>query len=232
MNKENWKILLVAAHKGNAEAQSAVGTYYHSGYRDEDGNTIIRRDLKKALAWYRRAANGGNAAAQNALGYFLGSGIGITKDDKQAIYWTMKAIEAGDSSAASNLATIYRDQENYKKAFHWFRRAVEMGDEDSLCELGQYYYFGIGCRRSPALAVQCFKKLIKISWPKVSEVSRQNAMYWLGIARLQGSGVVRSIGKAKSLFIKANKDNDHIPSHEMLLILGVEYQNNNKDKNA
>lgn len=230
MNKAKWNKLLSTACSSNGEAQWEVGMYYEEGLKDSRGETIIRKNPATAVAWYRRAAENGSTSGQVALGVCLSSGIGVPKDDKEAIYWTKKAIQSGDESAAHNLATIYRDQENYKKAFFWFKRAVEMGDDDSLCELGQYYYFGLGVRRSPERAVQCFKKLIKIKWPKVTEISRQVAMYWLGIAHLQGQGVPQSVKRAKALFNTANKDGDHPPSHEMLLILGVEYKSNNKKR--
>lgn len=228
MNKEEWNKLLTAARKGDAEAQSDVAIYFDNGYVDKKGNIIVRRDINKAAAWYRRAAENGNAAAQNMLGVLLSSGYGVTKNDKEAIFWTKKAIRAGDETAAFNLAMIYRDQENYKRAFHWVKRSIEMGSEDAYHELGLYYYFGLGVRRSPARAVQCFKKVIKAKLPYVNEWDKQNAMYWLAIAYLQGQGVPQSVKRAKTLFKTANKDNDHEPSHQMLLFLGVAYESAKK----
>ncbi len=48
------------AEKGDAEAQNSVG----NAYRDGDG---VEQDLKKALVWYKKAAEQGNEKAIEAL---------------------------------------------------------------------------------------------------------------------------------------------------------------------
>src|ERR1700690_2073101 len=132
MNQQKWKELLIAARHGKPDAQWEVCLYYEDGLNDPNGKTLVRKNPAKAVAWYRRAAENGDVSGQNALAVCLSSGICVAKDDKEAIYWTTKAIQAGDAGAASNLAMIYRDQGNYKKAFYWFKRAITMGDADAL----------------------------------------------------------------------------------------------------
>lgn len=62
------KELLVEAELGFAPAQYQVGVEYYA-----------EQDLASAVAWYRKAAEGGFAPAQSALGDMYSEGLGVEK---------------------------------------------------------------------------------------------------------------------------------------------------------
>ncbi len=220
MNQKEWKSLLQKARKGDPDAQCDVGVYYQEGYDDLKGRRVIPRDPARAVQWYRLSAEQGNSIAQNQLGVCLSLGLGAPRNLQRAISWTRKALDQGDASAAHNLATIYRDMGQIKKAFEFYHRAVTMGFMDSLLELGLSLYYGVGVDEDRRAACKCFRKLIQTDQNDVAESTRENAFYMLGVAHLEGSGVIRSIAKARALFEKANKDEDHTASQLLLLLTG------------
>lgn len=220
MNKNTWKSLLEKARKGDSNAQCDAGIYYAEGFDDAKGQHIVFRNPAKAVYWYRLSAEQGNSVAQNQLGVCLSVGIGTARNVQQAISWTKKAFAQGDASAAHNLATIYRDMGQYKKSYKLYSRAAAMGEMDSLLEVGLSLYYGVGVNKDRKAACKCYQKLIRAEQNAVTESSREDAYYMLGIAHLEGSGVSRSIAKARILFEKANKDEDHRSSQLMLILIG------------
>ena len=74
----------------------------------EDGIEAYRRgDFSSAAKLVRKAADKGDAAAQLFLGVLYAQGVGVPKDDKQAIVWWRKAAEQGHAGAQSNLGVKY-----------------------------------------------------------------------------------------------------------------------------
>ncbi len=61
--------LIVAAEQGHPQAQYTVGYMYYEGQG-------VARDEERAVAWRRRAAEGGHADAVAALGELAGMGSG------------------------------------------------------------------------------------------------------------------------------------------------------------
>jgi len=220
MNQKEWKSLLRKARKGDSEAQCDVGVYYQEGYVDLKGRRIIPRDPVRAVQWYRLSAEQGNSIAQNQLGVCLSLGLGASRNFPEAISWTKKALKLGESSAAHNLATIYRDMGQLKKAFEFYDRAVALGHMDSLLEVGLTLYYGVGVKADRKAACKCFRKITIIEQNEVAQSTREDAFYMLGVAYLEGTGVKRSVVKARALFEKANKDEDHGASKLLLLLTG------------
>jgi len=215
-----WKSLLEKARKGDAKAQLDVGVYYADGFNDSKGKRLVAKDPAKAVHWYRLAAEQGNSEAQNQLGVCLSTGIGTRLDLKQALSWTTKAFAQGDSLAAHNLATIYRDMNQFNKAFELYNRAVAMGELDSLLEVGLSFYYGIGTTKNSQAACKCFKRILKAKPSKTTETTREDAYYMLGVASLEGKGIKQSISKARSYFEQADKDDDHRAAQLLLWMTG------------
>jgi uncharacterized protein len=61
------------AEKGDAAAQSALGSMYAKG----EG---VAQDWAQAKAWFEKAAAQGNAAAQFSIGFMYAQGQGIKQD--------------------------------------------------------------------------------------------------------------------------------------------------------
>ena len=59
----------------------------------------VEQDYKKAVEWYRKAAEQGHADAQNNLGFMYYTGQGVEQDYKKAVEWYRKAAEQGHADA-------------------------------------------------------------------------------------------------------------------------------------
>ena len=80
-----------------------VGWYYHHG----EG---VTKNLKKACAYYRRAAEAGEARAQGALGEIYVRGELDGKEDyENGVFWLEKAAAQGRAQAQYEMALLYKD---------------------------------------------------------------------------------------------------------------------------
>lgn len=94
-----------------------------------------RRQFKKALEAYRKAAKRGSAEAQVNIANLYDDGKGCKRDEKKAVYWYKRATKSGSPEGAYNLGIHYRRKGNKRWAQYWFKRASDMGDEDARIEI-------------------------------------------------------------------------------------------------
>ena len=124
------------AESGNVKAQFWLGKYYESLY-----DTIAGRP--QAYAWYLKAANAGYPDAQNAVGECFYKGIGVEKDDKAAMAWSINS-----AAGQYNIGKCYHIgrgiEQDYKQAVAWYEKAVEQGYAKAQVNLGKCYIKGTG----------------------------------------------------------------------------------------
>ena len=215
MTYQEWKALHRLARAGQARAEFEIGMRYHHGFTTDDGMLIIHANPQRAVKWYRRAAEQQYPAAQNSLGYCLDIGEGIRKNLQEALFWYKQAWRNGDPCAASNIATLYRDQGNQRRAMFWYQRAVTIShDDDALVEVGYRYYYGIGVQRNYQAAIASYQKAVTSEM--ITEAGKQKAMYYLGMAYFEGKGVEPSTMTARKWFEQADRDHDHTQAQQML----------------
>jgi uncharacterized protein len=82
----------LAAEKGHAEAQFALGRLY------AEGKGGIPHDEEQAVRWVRASASQGYEPAQARLGIRYANGQGIQQDTKRAYFWLTLAYLHGDKS--------------------------------------------------------------------------------------------------------------------------------------
>lgn len=86
---------------------------------------------KKAMKWFRLAANQGHAEAQYNLGVMYDTGDGVPQSFKEAVKWYRRAADRGYAKAQFNLGSMYIDglgvAQSYKTAKKWLRRAADQG---------------------------------------------------------------------------------------------------------
>jgi len=114
--KSAFKLFLQAANAGHASAKNSVGYFLDHGIG-------TRKSSAQAVIWYRRAARSGDlsALANMAISYR------DRGDLRQAKAWFEKAIEAGDSGSAIDLAKLLlmsNKKINRDKAIQHLRAAV------------------------------------------------------------------------------------------------------------
>ncbi|MGR3218297.1 MAG: tetratricopeptide repeat protein, partial [Candidatus Anammoxibacter sp.] len=76
------------AQKRNVEAQYHLAVKYYYGRG-------VAQDYKKAVYWYRKAAEQGDAMAQNSLGEMYESGLGVERNYVEAYKWILLAENNG-----------------------------------------------------------------------------------------------------------------------------------------
>ena len=97
----NW--YRMAADRGHAAAQRALGTVYALG---ED---VPRRDDAEAAKWFRKAAEQGDVLAQARLGLLYLRGEGVPRDYGEAARWYRMAAEQGHGVAQQHLGNMYME---------------------------------------------------------------------------------------------------------------------------
>ena len=61
------------------------------------------KDRRRAVHWYRKAAEQGHAEAQNLLAECLRDGVGVQKSPKEAVAWFRRAAEQRIADAQLSL---------------------------------------------------------------------------------------------------------------------------------
>ena len=117
-------VLLAKATAGDAAAQMQVGEGYAAGKG-------IKRDLKQAAEWYRKAAEKGSVAGQIHLAaLYRDGGQGFARDMAQAAEWYRKAAEQGDADAQATLGLLYSIGQGVARdnveAYYWLDLAASV----------------------------------------------------------------------------------------------------------
>lgn len=192
VTRRHWASLNSCAENGDPEAQWELGYFHQSGAKDKPGSVLAVSSLATAMKWYQASAAQGNARAQCALSTILSCGEEIDRDLPLAIDWAKKAVAQGDSSAAFNLATIYRDMGKPKLAFRWYQRAGSMGETDAFLQIGLCHFFGFGAKQDLGSAQAAFEHIITCDPATSCQRSKENARYWIAVLRLVRGSIHRT----------------------------------------
>jgi TPR repeat protein len=183
LTKRGWRDHIASlkrqADAGEVSAMTDLGLNLLEGIQDREGRSMVRRNPRLAITWFRRAANRGDSTAASSLGYAYDVGPGTKRNVAQAIRWYRRAARLGNSTAMSNLATVYRDAGKARLAFQWWKRASDMRDGDAAVDVGYCYQYGIGTRKNAANAKRMFRRAIASN--EISQYGREEAMYHLAV---------------------------------------------------
>ena len=110
----------------------------------EAGNVAL------AFKEFRAAAEKGDADCQYNLALMYEKGIGVAKDEKEAVVWYRKSAEQGNSNAQFNLGVLYENGRgcpvDFAQANQWYRKASVQGDALAIGNLGMLYLRGDGVK--------------------------------------------------------------------------------------
>lgn len=100
-------------------------------YDDEFLQSVVlqkRLEIKKT----RDLARQGDSEAQNKVGKYYQKGIGVSKDDAEAVRWYRLAAEQGLANAQNNMGWMYHNGlgviQDDAEAVKWYRLAAEQGN--------------------------------------------------------------------------------------------------------
>jgi len=123
---------------------------------------IEQQSQSKTFECYKKAAEQGRAVAQYNLAICYVNGIGIEKDEKQAVEWYKKAAAQGYAKAQCNLGVCYEKgtgiEKDEKQAFEWYKKAAVQGHATAQCNLGVCYEKGTGNEKDEKQAYEWYEK--------------------------------------------------------------------------
>ncbi|CAB4402053.1 unnamed protein product [Rhizophagus irregularis] len=165
--KNNYKLHIKHAEKGNNISQYYIGNCYRYGInikydynkaiewysKSSEGRNIIatyslgycydHRDKMKALELYLKSAEGGYKHALHMVGNYYYYGYGILEDKNKAFEWYLKAAKKGHAFSQYLVANYYNDgiyiPKNEEKGFYWIRKAAINGYINAQYNLAKYY---------------------------------------------------------------------------------------------
>src|SRR3990167_3713778 len=144
--------LIARAQLNDKEALNDLGSLYFTG------NGIKKND-KKALEYYERAAKQCYPNAQFNLGVMYEQGFGVEKNIMQAIDYYELAAKQNYLPAQFNLAYLYeKNQQTLSLAFFWYRRAAENHFAQAQNNLGWMYFKGLSVPQNAEQAVYWFNQ--------------------------------------------------------------------------
>ena len=154
----------LSAKQGNAKSANGIGRCYYNGngttkslrkaynwfQRSAEGNCVdgmnnigkclvegkgvIRRNEKKALYYYEKAARLDFVPSEYNYGVHLFFGKGTDRNVDMGLFWLNKAAEEGSASAQFTLGNIYREglegvTIDIMKAENWYLKAINNSDD-------------------------------------------------------------------------------------------------------
>jgi uncharacterized protein len=166
----------------------------------DDALAALRdKDYTKAMSLLRPLANYGYPIAQYDVGAMYDEGLGVDRDDKEALFWYTKAAAQGYANAQANLGQMYFTGQgvpvDYKKAFDWWTRAASQGNLVAQNNLGSMYFKGKGVEKDYQKAAEWYKN--------PAEHEDRQAENSLGMMYYMGWGVPKDPSKGLAMMMKA-----------------------------
>jgi TPR repeat protein len=133
-------------------AQAIENANFQAGLKAYQAN-----NLPLAYKEFLTAANDGHADSQFNVALMYEQGIGVSKDEKEAVVWYGKSAAHGNSAAQFNLGVLYENGRgtkiDYAKANELYRKASAQGDPLAIGNLGMLYMRGQGVKENKVAGV-------------------------------------------------------------------------------
>ena len=125
----------------NIEFENAEKYYYGKG---------VAKDLTRALAMYKSAADKGHVMAQYHLAVAYGNGSGVAASEREAMRWLRIAAAQGNFGAQYNLGLglIFGPNRDPEAAARWIKDLANLNYEPAFRVLGWMYTTGTGVEHS------------------------------------------------------------------------------------
>jgi uncharacterized protein len=183
----------------------------HYAYNKNDTSLI-----DSAVKLVKSMSGHNYTSCQYALGMMKFHGIGVPKNNKDAVYWFRKAAENGHAAAQNALGyRLYNGlgvSKDINEATFWYRKSAEQGYPAAQHSLGNKYNAGEG-------GVPQDKKEAVSWYLKAATKGYSKAQASLGIAYYVGSGVRQDYTEALAWLRKASDQGEAQASH----IVGIIY---------
>jgi len=179
--------LEILSNRGVARADTALAFAYQEG-------KLGAKDLKKAISFYRRAAEAGDVLAQYRLGELM-----KTSDTAQAQRWIVRAAEQGHALAQTYALMKFKQlvtpKQPIAEILHEFHQWADDGNVLAMYDLSYRYEVGRYVPEDPAKSVALMRR--------AAEAGFAQAQATLGTNYLTGRGVTANDAEAAKWFFRA-----------------------------
>ena len=132
--------------------QAKESSHFDAGIAALEAN-----NMPLAFKEFHAAAKEGDTDSQFNMGVMYEQGIGVGKDEKEAVFWYNKAATQGNAAAQFNLGVLCENgrgtKVDYSKANEWYRKASVQGDALAIGNLGMLYVRGDGVKENKVAGV-------------------------------------------------------------------------------
>jgi len=194
-------VLEQEAQKDNLEALYYLARCYAQGWNG------CPKDEKKAGELFQRgsqSADAGNPFAQCCRATCYLKGMGVSKDDAEAVKWLREAAEQGNAAGQAGLGNCYvlgtGVPQDAEEAVKWLRLAAEQGEAEAQAALGACYLSGMSVSQNVMEAVTWLRK--------AAEQRFVPSQFMLGICYAEGAGVPKDMTEAVKWFHLAAEQGD------------------------
>jgi tetratricopeptide (TPR) repeat protein len=173
-----------------------------------------RNDLEQAKVWYKRAVALGSSWAMNRMGMMFRDGLGVTRNDVEAVKLFQAAAAKGNEYAMANLGIMYQTGRgiavNVVEAERLYDKAGKTAKSDVLYNIAHLFYTGKEIPKDYVHAMQFYALGAAKGDPK--------AMNTIGIMYESGYGVKQDYKKAIEWYEKAAAQG-HVKARERVALL-------------
>ena len=206
-DSESMKWYHRAADLGNKEAINELYIYYTEKATPKNQTDIIE--------WSKKAAESNNSDAMVRLGNAYRLGLGLNKDNAEAIKCYLKAAGLGNQEAMLILGKSYSDgqgvDQNFSESIKWYQSAAELGNGEAVNSLCSIIISNPKLVKEPEKFVKWYQN--------AALLGNDKAIYLLGEAYRLGSGVAQDNTEAVRWFKQA----EALGNTKALYMLGEAY---------
>jgi len=164
-------------------------------------------DLALAYKEFLAAAKEGHADSQFNVALMYERGIGVGKDEKEAVLWYGKAASQGNAAAQFNLGVLYENgrgtEVDFAKANEWYRKASAQGDALAIGNLGMLYVRGQGVKENKLVGVALLLRSATLD-PSPGNHAKQNLATTRGLTAemiVAAQALSEDFSSAKNLLV-------------------------------
>lgn len=179
----------------SADLGDSLGLYYLADMYENGFGTSVNK--QKAWDLYLASAEQRFPAAYRKIGQLIEGGEAPESFTGTALEYYKKAAARNDIDSIHDVIRLMKDTpENQEELFSWCKRGAQLNDGYCICQLGKFFFYGIGTEMDEFKAMDCFRKAESMQIPE--------AYYFLGLAYYEAKGVVSpNLQKAEEYFQKA-----------------------------
>jgi TonB family protein len=150
---EKFQLILRKAEAGDLLAQVSIAEIFNVG----SDKKKIPRDYIQSTKWLRKAAEQGHAKSVLKLAKRYEEGIGVLRNDKEALECYRKAANLGLAEAQNILGNLHSGRKklsgvklpkNNFLAIEYYSLAAKQGNPDAQSSLGENYEYGKGFKEN------------------------------------------------------------------------------------